>query len=84
MSSKADTHGLATRLNAPKLLHQAARGITAKQAAQELLHQQNTAAAARDALVQEKRRLEALARALGVSRKTAAALAHAYFTNPQG
>lgn len=55
----------------------------AKQAAQELLHQQNTAAAARDALVQEKRRLEALARALGVSRKTAAELAHAYFTNPQ-
>ena len=66
------------------LVRRGSDAAKAKQAAQELLHQQNTAAAARDALVQEKRRLEALARALGVSRKTAAALAHAYFTNPQG
>lgn len=63
------------------LVHQAARVSTAKQAAQATLLQQSTAGAARDALVLEKRRLEGIARALGLSRKTTAELVSAYFTN---
>ena len=82
MNNNAEPQGPATRLNALELLlHQTARGTTAKQAAQALLHQHDTAAAARDALVMEKRRLEGVARALGVSRKTAAELAKAYFSS---
>jgi hypothetical protein len=61
--------------------HTASSASKAKQAAQALLHQQDTAAAARDALVQEKQRLEMVARELGISRKKALLLANAYFTN---
>lgn len=54
---------------------------TGRQAAQATLLQQSTAGAARDALVVEKRRLEGIARALGLSRKTTAELVSAYFTS---
>ncbi|ACY33741.1 DNA polymerase I [Comamonas thiooxydans] len=63
------------------LMHQPTKAGTAKQAAQATLLQQSTAGAARDALVMEKRRLEGIARALGLSRKTSAELVRAYFTN---
>lgn len=56
-----NTDSQAVRLHVPA--HQTARG-TAKQAAKAVLLGQNTAAAARDALVSEKRRLEGVARAL--------------------
>lgn len=80
MNNKTEAQAPAAQLHAPGqlLMHQAG---AAKQAAQATLLQQDTYAAARDALVMEKRRLEGIARALGLSRKTAAELVSAYFTN---
>lgn len=63
----------------PPMPHTASSASKAKQAAQALLHQQDTAAAARETLVAEKQRLEMMARALGISRKKALLLANSYF-----
>ena len=84
MNHKTDAQAPPVELKAPGqlLMHQPTRAGTAKTAAQATLLQEDTYAVARDALVMEKRRLEGIARALGLSRKTSAELVSAYFSNP--
>lgn len=81
MHHKTDAKAAPAQPKAPGLLLTAGRAGKTKQAAQATLLQQNTAAAARNALVVEKQRLEMVARSLGLSRKAALLLVNAYFTS---